>query len=211
MPAASAITGTMSFSASDNEYALSNSAVIDVPPAKSILKFNALPFVFAKIGMKQKPITMTRTEAIIQYLPPFTKLTLPGSFALPKNFTSFTPSVTSAFNTSCETTSAVNTDNTIPIASVIANPLIVPVPKIPSTSAAIRVVTLPSMIADNALWNPAFTDCLTEAPVASSSLIRVKITTFASTAIPTERMIPARPGSVNVTLNRFITSKTINV
>ena len=93
MPAASAITGTMSFSASDNEYALSNSAVIDVPPAKSILKFNALPFVFAKIGIKQKPITMTRTEAIIQYLPPFTKLTLPGSFALPKNFTSFTPSV----------------------------------------------------------------------------------------------------------------------
>ena len=88
----------------------------------------------------------------------------------------------------------------IPIARVLANPLIVPVPNIRSTTAAISVVTLPSIIAERALWKPLSTACLTVAPAPSSSFIRVKITTFASTAIPIESMIPAIPGRVRVIL-----------
>ena len=45
-------------------------------------------------------------------------------------------------------------DKTIPIASVEANPLTVPEPLQNSTPAAIKVVTLPSMIADKALLKP---------------------------------------------------------
>ena len=45
-------------------------------------------------------------------------------------------------------TSAVNIDTTIPRASVMANPLIGPVPNMQRTTAAIRVVILPSTIAD---------------------------------------------------------------
>ncbi len=48
-------------------------------------------------------------------------------------------------------------------------------------------------------------------PVANSSLILVKIITLASTAIPTDKIIPAIPGSVSVTSKIFraiITSPT---
>ena len=50
--------------------------------------------------------------------------------------------------------SAVIMDNTIPIASVEAKPLTVPEPLQNSTPAAIKVVTLPSMMADSALLKP---------------------------------------------------------
>ena len=72
-----------------------------------------------------------------------------------------------------------------------------------NTTAAIKVVILPSKIADNALLKPASIALLTDAPAPSSSLIRVKIITFASTAIPTDNTIPARPGSVRLALNPF--------
>ena len=44
---------------------------------------------------------------------------------------------------------------------------------------------------------------LTVLPVAISSRIRAKIMTFASTAIPIPRMIPAIPGSVRVISKAF--------
>ena len=50
--------------------------------------------------------------------------------------------------------SAVIMDNTIPMASVEAKPLTVPEPLQNSTPAAIKVVTLPSMMADSALLKP---------------------------------------------------------
>ena len=97
--------------------------------------------------------------------------------------------------------SAVNMESTIPIASVLAKPLTVPEPRKYRTAAAIRVVMFPSRIADSALEKPALIADFTLCPRPISSLIRVKMITFASTAIPTERMIPATPGSVSVISN----------
>ena len=89
-------------------------------------------------------------------------------------------------------------ESTIPRPSVYAKPFTVPEPLIPSTNAAIRVVTLPSTIAESAFWNPVSIAFLTVLPAVISSRIRAKMITFASTAIPIERIIPAIPGSVNV-------------
>ena len=108
-------------------------------------------------------------------------------------------------------TSAVNMDTTIPIASVCANPFTVPEPLNHRTAAAIRVVTLPSTIADIAFWNPALSDDFTVFPFAISSRTRAKIITFASTAIPILKMIPAIPGRVKVTSNAFRITSTISV
>ena len=99
------------------------------------------------------------------------------------------------------TTNAVNIDTRIPMPSVVAKPLITPLPRKYSTIAAMSVVTLPSTIALTALRKPIFTEERTVLPVASSSRIRVNMMTFASTAIPIDNMIPAIPGSVSVTLN----------
>ena len=96
-------------------------------------------------------------------------------------------------------TIAVNIDNATPIASVTANPLTVPEPRRYRTSAAIRVVMLPSRIADIAFLKPCSIADSTLLPRPISSLIRAKITTLASTAIPIESMIPAIPESVSVT------------
>ena len=78
-----------------------------------------------------------------------------------------------------------------------------------STNAAIRVVILPSMMADNALAKPDLIAESTVIPARSSSLIRANMITFASTAIPTDRMIPAIPGSVMVISNRLMHRITI--
>ena len=91
----------------------------------------------------------------------------------------------------------------MPRANVCANPFTVPGPSSRSTPAAIKVVTLPSTIADNALSNPLFIALLTLFPSASSSLIRAKIITFASTAIPMDRIMPATPDNVNVISKPF--------
>ena len=81
----------------------------------------------------------------------------------------------------------------------------------PSTNAAIRVVMFPSRIADIAFLKPISIADATVLPLASSSLIRAKIITSASTAIPIERMIPAIPGSVSVISNALIRSTVITV
>ena len=98
--------------------------------------------------------------------------------------------------------SAVNIESTTPRARVTAKPFTVPVPIIPRTAAAISVVTFPSMMAESALWKPLPTECQIFFPSLISSRIRAKTMTFASTAIPIERMIPAIPGRVSVILKR---------
>ena len=50
---------------------------------------------------------------------------------------------------------AVKRDVSIPIESVMAKPLIGPVPNVNRTSEAINVVTLASVIVANAFWYPA--------------------------------------------------------
>ena len=89
-------------------------------------------------------------------------------------------------------------DTTIPSANVCAKPRTVPEPMKPRTAAAISVVILPSIMAESAFWKPIFMAAFTVFPVAISSRIRAKMITFASTAIPMERIIPATPGSVSV-------------
>ena len=94
-------------------------------------------------------------------------------------------------------------ESTIPIIRVYANPLTVPEPSAISTNAAMIVVMLPSRMADIAFLKPIFIEELTVLPVAISSRIRAKIMTFASTAIPILKMIPAIPGSVSVISNKY--------
>ena len=89
-------------------------------------------------------------------------------------------------------------ETTIPRASVWAKPRTVPEPRKPRTAAAIRVVTLPSMMADRAFWKPIFMAAFTVFPEAISSRIRAKMITFASTAMPMDRIMPATPGRVRV-------------
>ena len=115
------------------------------------------------------------------------------------------------FMSSLVTTSAVNMETMIPIAKVLANPLIVPLPRQKRTAAAISVVTLPSMIAERALLYPLLMAVLTFLPAVISSRIRAKIITFASTAIPMESRIPAMPGSVSVTSKPLRTISTIKI
>ena len=104
-----------------------------------------------------------------------------------------------AFKANLVTNRAVNMESTIPIASVEAKPFTVPDPLQNRTAAAIKVVTFPSTIAERAFWKPLSMAVFTAFPAPISSLIRVKIMTLASTAIPMDRMIPATPGSVRVT------------
>ena len=90
--------------------------------------------------------------------------------------------------------------------SVVAKPTIVPVPKKNSTPAAISVVRLESKIAVNARRKPESIALLTVLPMRSSSLMRSKITTLASTAIPIDKMMPAMPGRdrlMRSTLNKM--------
>ena len=99
------------------------------------------------------------------------------------------------------TTSAVNIERMIPRISVSANPLIEPVPPTLRTMAIISVVIFPSRIEERALLYPFFLASSTAFPYAISSLILANTRTFASTAIPIERMIPAIPGRVSVISN----------
>ena len=68
--------------------------------------------------------------------------------------------------------SAVKTLVTMPRASVTAKPRTGPEPRKNSTTAAISVVTLASMMVPSALWKPASMDFSTELPVRRSSRTR---------------------------------------
>ena len=61
-----------------------------------------------------------------------------------------------------------------------------------------KVVMLPSRMADQARSNPVSMDALRLRPARSSSRIRSKMMTLASTAMPTEMTKAAMPDSVRV-------------
>ena len=92
---------------------------------------------------------------------------------------------------------AVNNEVPIPIRSVVAKPLIGPVPKINKISAVKPVVIFASNIEERALLKPSEIDLRIPFPLSSSSLTLSKIKTFASTDIPIVRTIPAIPGKVS--------------
>src|SRR5579872_846877 len=94
---------------------------------------------------------------------------------------------------------AVNSENTVPTSSVSAKPLTVPVPSQYSTAAPTIVVTCESKTVVKARLKPTPTAARVVRPAHSSSLMRSKISTFASTAIPMESTNPAMPGSVSTT------------
>ena len=96
---------------------------------------------------------------------------------------------------------AVNNDVAIPINKVVAKPWMGPVPNINNIKPVKPVVMFASKIDDNALLNPSLIASFWAFPFASSSLIRSKISTFASTEIPIVNIIPAIPGSVNTAPN----------
>ena len=96
----------------------------------------------------------------------------------------------------------------MPIDSVTANPLIAPVPTYIRMIAVISVVTFASNTAENARLYPRSTEVRRFLPPAISSRIRSNTRTFASTAMPMVRMMPAMPGSVSVALNAAIAPST---
>ena len=85
----------------------------------------------------------------------------------------------------------------IPSTRVVAKPLTGPVPKKKRTAPVMIVVRLPSMIAEYAFLKPSLIASIKPLPPRNSSLIRSKMMTLASTAIPIVSTIPAIPGSVN--------------
>ncbi len=100
---------------------------------------------------------------------------------------------------SCVMTTAVKMLMTIPIIRVRAKPLTEVVPTSYSTTAAIRVVICASSTVVSAFLKPALTATRMDLPAMISSLMRAKMMTLASTAIPMDRIRAAMPGSVSTT------------
>ena len=110
---------------------------------------------------------------------------------------------------------AVNNEVPIPINKVVAKPLIGPVPKINKITPVKPVVMFASKIEESALPKPSLIASNCAFPLPNSSLIRSKISTFASTDIPMVNTIPAIPGKVNTApkpakipkMNKMFTAK----
>jgi hypothetical protein len=68
----------------------------------------------------------------------------------------------------------------------------------------IAVTTFASTIVANPFWYPCAIAARTERPARTSSLMRSKMTMFASAATPNVSTSPANPGRVSVTLKRRI-------
>ena len=64
---------------------------------------------------------------------------------------------------------------------------------------------------ERALENPLSIEIRIDFPFLISSLILSNMITFASTAIPTDRIAAAIPGNVNVACNAAYTYATINI
>ena len=78
------------------------------------------------------------------------------------------------------------------------------VPNAPiSTMETIIMVTLPSIIALKAFLKPLSIAPSIVLPFLNSSLMRSEAITLQSTPTPTDRMIPAMPGTVSVKLSAF--------
>ena len=106
---------------------------------------------------------------------------------------------------------AVNIEVKIPIDKVIENPFIGPVPNAYKTRATNRVVKLASIIVKKALSYPLSIASKGFLPFFNSSRILEKISTLASTAIPTVSTIPAIQGNVrvDVSTDMIATKRTI--
>lgn len=94
---------------------------------------------------------------------------------------------------------AVNIEITTPKPKVMANPLTALVVNIMSMKQVINVLKLLSLIDGQARLKPSSMALESGFPLAISSFILAKIKIFASTAMPTETMAPAKPDKVNVT------------
>ena len=90
-----------------------------------------------------------------------------------------------------------------PTDKVIAKPFTGPVPMKYKINAVIKVVTLASNMVTNALEKPSRI-ALCGSLFFNSSLILENIRTFASTAMPTVKTIPAIPGSVKEAPNKTL-------
>ncbi len=88
------------------------------------------------------------------------------------------------------------------------NPLTGPVPNWNRNSAAVTVVRLPSRMAEKALSYPWSTARRGVLPRRSSSRMRSKMSTLASTAMPMVRMMPAMPGMVRVACKAAMAAKS---
>ena len=88
------------------------------------------------------------------------------------------------------TKTAVIIEATMPMISVTAKPLTGPVPNWKRKSAVSTVLTLESTMAFMACLNPSSIARRTVLPCSSSSRIRSKISTLASTAMPTDSTMP---------------------
>ena len=93
---------------------------------------------------------------------------------------------------------AVNMEAITPKDKVIEKPLIGPDPNTNNNKEAINVVILASKIVERALSNPFLILSYIFLFLTFSSFMRSKIKTFASTAIPIVKTIPAIPGNVRV-------------
>ena len=85
----------------------------------------------------------------------------------------------------------------MPRINIVAKPRTWSVPIAYKTIAVINVVTLASTIVRDARSNPCRTAKRNLAPFTNSSRMRSKMSTFASTLIPTVNTKPAKPGSVS--------------
>ena len=85
-----------------------------------------------------------------------------------------------------------------------ANPRTLAVATANRTIAVIAVTTFASTIVWKPFWYPWAIAARTERPARTSSLMRSKMTMFASAATPNVSTSPAKPGSVSVTLKRRI-------
>ena len=98
----------------------------------------------------------------------------------------------------CVASTAVNSDTSVPIPSVNANPLTSAVASANRMNAVMNVTTLASTIAAKPRLYPVAMPEMIERPPRISSLTRSKITMLASAATPMVRIRPAMPGSVSV-------------
>src|SRR3989338_8419588 len=106
---------------------------------------------------------------------------------------------------------AENIDTNTPIPSVNANPLINDVPNQNKIRAVIILEIFESLIDAQAREKPSLTASAIVRPERNSSLMRSKISTLASTAIPMEITNPAIPAAVNVTGINLKSAKIIAI
>src|SRR3989338_4909530 len=102
------------------------------------------------------------------------------------------------FNNVLVTVMALNSDTTIPRASVMAKPRTIPVPNQYKIVQVIREDILESRIEGKARSNPKLMAVFLSLPHLSSSLALSNIRMLASTAMPTDKINPAIPARVRV-------------